>query len=191
MFRLFHKSRKHPIIRDEHGRSAKQQAFDLYNKGYRPSQISKEKLIPVPKETLFRYYEDWKKRSGVTSRSTFKKFMKENPEFSEKFVKSLADYFGVSTEDIILRMQRPWGITRLSKGELPDNRRYRIQSEVEDRLDAALGLIFIGEQFFHNNPEQVKQLAWDITTLRDNTRLVIQKTKGQVLIRKEKLQGIN
>ena len=113
--------------------------------------------------------------------------MKNNPEFSEKFIKDLADYFGVSTEDIILRMQKPWGITSLSKGELPDNRLYRIQSEVEDRLDAALRLLYLGEQAFHNTPEQVMQLAWEITTMKDNTILIIEKTEGQVTIIKERL----
>lgn len=189
--RIFHRRRKYPIIRDEHGRSARQQAFELFSKGHRPSQIYKEKLIPVSMKTLTKYFEDWKKRTRVVSRSRFRKFMKENPEFSEKFIKDLADYFGVSTEDIILRMHMPWGIARLSKGELADARLYRIRSAVEDRLDAALRLIYLGEQAFQNNPEQVKQLAWDIITLKDNTRLVIAKMNGQILVRKERFKGRN
>ena len=189
MPRIFHKSRKYPIIRDEYGRSLRHQAFDLFGEGYRPSRIFKEELIHAPMKTLLRYFEDWKKQRGKTSYSTLKRYLKESPEFSERYANTLANYFQVTPEDIILRWQRPWGIMQLAKGELPDNRLHRIQSGIEDRLEAALRLVYITEQLFHNSPKQLKELIWDIITLRNNTRLVIQKTKGQVLVRKERLQG--
>ena len=47
-------------------------------------------------------------------------------------------------EGIILRMQKPWGVMSLSKGELPDRRLYRIQSEIEDRL------IYLIENIYHS-----------------------------------------
>lgn len=187
MPRWFHKGRKYPIKYDELGRSARQQAFALFRKEYRPSQIFKEKLIPVPMKTLTRYFEDYKKGAGLISRSDFKKFLKNNPEYSEHLIEWFAEYLGVSTNDIILRMQKPWGIINFLKGELFDNRRFRLQSELEDRLGAALRLINFGEQAFHNSPKQVHELAWEISTLKDNTRLVIEKTKGQVTFKKESL----
>jgi len=185
---LWFKRRDYPIKRDEYGRSARRQAFDLFTEGYRPSQISKEDLVPVSVKTLFRYFEDWKKQKHRASRSLLRNLMKNNPEFTEKYVQMLADYFEVPPEDIMVRMQKPWGIEQLTRGELPDNRIVRLQSEKEIRLESALRLIYLAEQIFHNSPGQVKQLIWDIITLSNNTRLVIQKTKGQVLIRKEKLQ---
>ena len=105
------KSRKYPIKYDEYGRSARQQAFELFGEGYRPAQICEENLIPVPIKTLFRYFEDWKKQKHRTSLSILKKYMKERPEFSEQYIKMLADYYEVPPEDIIVRMQKPWGIT--------------------------------------------------------------------------------
>ena len=39
-----------------------------------------------------------KKRKGRVSNSTLKKYMKERPEFSEKYIKMLADYFEVSPQ---------------------------------------------------------------------------------------------
>ena len=117
--------------------------------------------------------------------------MKKNPEFTEKYVQMMADYFEVPPEDIIIVIQKPWGIEQLTRGELPDIKLARLQSEKEVRLEAALRLIYLAEQIFHNSPEQVKKLIWDIITLKNNTRLVIQKTEGQVLIRKERLQEIN
>ncbi len=55
MLKIFHKPREYPIIRDEYGRSARQQAFALFTEGYRPAQIFKENLVPVPINILFRY----------------------------------------------------------------------------------------------------------------------------------------
>lgn len=191
MFRIFHKSRKYPIIRDEYGRSTRRQAFDLFNEGYRPSQIFKENLIPVSMKTLFRYFEDWKKRKHKVSYSTLKRYLKGSPEFSEKYVKMLADYYGVSEEQIILRMQKPWGLSSLSKGELPDNRLYRIQSEIENRLEAALRLIYLAEKIYRNSPKQINQFIFEILALKDNTTMIISKVEGKIMIKKEKLQGIS
>jgi len=185
---LWFKRRDYPIKRDEYGRSLRQQAFDFFTKGYRPAQIFKGGLVPATSmKTLLRYFEDWKKKKHRTSRSILIKMMKSNPEFTEKYVQMMADYVEVPPEDILARIQRPWGIEQLTRGELPDKKLLRIQSEAENRLEAALRLIYLGEQIFHNSPEQVKQLIWDIITLKNDTRLVIQKTEGQVLIRKERL----
>ena len=52
---LWFKRRDYPIKRDEYGRSARQQAFALFTEGYRPAQIFKENLVPVPINILFRY----------------------------------------------------------------------------------------------------------------------------------------
>ena len=181
------KRRDFPIKKDEYGRSLRKQAFEFFNEGYRPAQVFKQNLVAASMKTLLRYFEDWKEQKGRVSYSMLKRYLQEGPEFSEKYVKILAKYFGVSEEEIILRMQKPWGITNLSKGELPDKRLYRIQGKIEGRLEAALRLIYLGEQVFKNSPEQVKQLIWDITTLRNNARLVIQKGGGQVVVKTEKL----
>lgn len=181
------KSRKYPIKYDEYGRSARQQAFELFDQKYRPAQIYREELLPVKRNTLYRYFEVWKKERYKVSHATFKKFMREHPEFTEDYIKTLADYFEVTPEFITIRMQKPWGIEQLTSAKLPDNKLARIQSEKEVRLEAALRLIYLGEQFFKNSPDQVKQLIYDIVTLKDNTRLVIQKGGGRVLVRKEKL----
>ncbi len=191
MFRIFHKSRKYPMKYDEYGCSARQQAFTLFTEEYRPAQIFKEGLVPVSMKTLLRYFEDWKKKKHRPSLSTLKKMIKHNPEFTEKYVQTLANHCRVPQEQIIIRMQKPWGILNLSKGLLPDDTLHLMQSEAEDRLEAALRLIYLGEKVFHNSPEQVKQLIWDIITLKNAIRLVIQKTEGQVLIKKERIQREN
>ena len=191
MLQIFYKSRKYPIIRDEYGRSARRQAFELFTEGYRPSQIFKENLIPVSVKTLFRYYEDWKKQKHRTSLPLIKKWLKENPEFSEKYIKMLADYFEVSPQDIVLRLQNPWGIMRLTKGELPDKKLERSRSEIEERLEGALRLMLFTEKIFRNPPRQIGRFIYEILTLPDNTAITISKAGGKIMIRKEKLQEIN
>ena len=89
--------------------------------------------------------------------------------------------------DIIARIQKPWGIEQLTRGELPDIKLARLQSEKEVRLEAALRLIYFAEQIFHNSPEQVHRLMNDIITLNDRTQLEIRKINGQVVVKKEKL----
>jgi len=75
---FWRKSRKYPIRRDEEGHSLRQQAFELFTEGNRPAQIFKNNLVPAPINTLFRYFEDWKKQKHRTSRSILKNIMREN-----------------------------------------------------------------------------------------------------------------
>lgn len=105
---LWFKWRDYPIKRDEYGRSARRQAFDLFSEGYRPAQIFKGGLVPAASmKTLLRYFEDWKKKKHRSSRSTLRKIMKNNPEFTDNYMQMMADYFEVSPEAILARMQRP------------------------------------------------------------------------------------
>ena len=180
------RSRKYPIIRDEDGQSSRQQAFQLFNEGYRPMQIFHMHILPVPRNTLLRYYEDWKKQNHKISDAQFKRYLKASPELSQEYVNMLAEYFGVPEEEIIVRMQKPWGISSLSKGELPDRRLFRIQSKVERRLELALRFIYLGEHVFKNNPKQIGDLINEALFLKNGTRLIIDKTDGQIVITKQK-----
>ena len=188
MLKIFHKSRKHPIIRDEQGRSARQQSFDLYEQGYRPSQIFEEKLIPVPMNTLLRYHEDWKKQTSEVPDSTLTEYLSGKLRLSRRDIMALADYFGVSEAQIILTTQKPLGLLSLLYSELPDNRLLRIRQEIEDRLEAALKLIYFTENFYQNSPEQINRFLGEILAIEDNTRLVISKVDGRIAIRKDKIQ---
>jgi len=86
--------------------------------------------------------------------------------------------FEVPPEDIMVKMQKPWGIEQLTRRELPDKKLARLQSEKEVRLEAALRLIYFGERLCRNSPEQNKRLLQEIVTLKDNTTLIISKLKG-------------
>lgn len=159
------KSRKYPIKRDEYGRSARQRAFELFKEGKRPAQIYKPELIPgIKKNTLYRYYEDWKKLEGGPSYATLKKLMKVSPEFTEGVVLSLSKNLGMTRQEVIRRMQRPWGLMRALKGAWPNYRLAEEQGRIESRLQKALELITIAERF-RDNPdklmEAIEELLFD------------------------------
>ena len=80
---------------------------------------------------------------------------------------------------------------RLTKGELPDRRLERSRSEKEERLEAALRLMFLTEKIFRNSPKQISRFIFEILALQDNTTISISKVKGQIMINKENLQEIS
>jgi len=53
------KKRKHPIKRDDRGRSARQRAFKAFKGGSTPAQVAT--MVPISVRTARRYYADWKK----------------------------------------------------------------------------------------------------------------------------------
>ena len=147
--------RKYPIKRDEYGRSGRKQAFALFKDGYRPAQIYKEEMIPVSKTTLFRYYEDWKKKRQLIPYPMLKKHIIRDPEINERTIAKLSKALEIKKEEVVERMQRPWGLMQLLKGEWPNNRLARIQSENEDRLDTALWLGLLFEQANNKKSREV------------------------------------
>ena len=174
------RSREFPIQRDEFGKSLRQRAFEAFDEGKRPLQVSRE--LHANKNTILRYFESWKKQNQRVSYSTYRKFFRENPEFSEQYITMLADYFEVPQEKIIRRMQQPWGLMDLSKGELPDKRLKRTQSETENRLEAALRLISLREHLYRNSPKEIKEILIRIVRLRDKTDLIISHVNGKIMI---------
>ena len=83
-----------------------------------------------------------------------------NPDSTEKYVKLLADYFEIQPEDIIIRLQKPWGIEQLARGELPDKKLARLQNEKEDCLEAALRLIFFDRENFPQFPKAYRPILF-------------------------------
>ena len=121
-----------PIKRNENGRSARQRAFDLFSEGYRPAQVCK--MLPISLRTACRYFEDHKKSRHRVSYSAIRKWMKGHPEFSEAVIDMLATSLEMSREEVIDRIQKPWGLLRAMKGEWPDYRLERQRTGLEERL---------------------------------------------------------
>ena len=145
--------RKYPIKKDENGHSARQRAFDLFWKGQRPSQACK--TIPISFRTACRYFEDFKKLYHRVPYSTIRRWMRESPEFSEKVIDVLAASLGMAPEEVIARMQKPWGLMEAMKGRWPDYNLERERTEIEERLLAALEIIKFADVFGQKDPQTV------------------------------------
>ncbi len=86
-----------------------------------------------------------------------RKWMRENPEFSEKVIAMLATSLEMSQEGVGVRMQKPWGLMEAMKGKWPDYGLERERSVIEDRLLAALEVVKFAEVFGHKDPRTVRE----------------------------------
>jgi len=143
--KLKKKSRKYPVKRDQYGRSARQRAFDAFDRGMRPAEVSQR--VGISPRTACRYFADWKKLPKNLDRRyrVAKAVHKGAHEFSEQTIKSLAGELGMSEEEAIERLQKPWGLKQLLMGKWPNYAREKRQSKHESRLQAALKLIRLYE----------------------------------------------
>ena len=183
---LIWKWRKYPIRRDERGRSLRQQAFELFDKKLRPSEIYKQQLLSAKLKTLLRYYEDWKKKGGHLSYRIIKNVMKSNPDFTEQLITALSEKLEMPVDEVIKRMQRPWGLKQALRGQLPDYGLEREQSDVEARLKGGLRFMRMA-RLFQNSPKELAELLLQITILKENTKLEITKQDRYLVCKKEEI----
>ena len=157
--RLFHKGRKYPIKRDIFGRTARQWVFHYFDEGMGPAEAAPK--AGVSTRTARRYRADWKKTPrGLQSRyEVVKRLMMTDLNFSQETIELIADNLGMSQEEVIERLQRPWGLKQLLMGRWPNYRRQEEQRKTEVRLEAALKLVLLFEQS-EMTPEKIG--AWSL-----------------------------
>ena len=143
--KLRKRSRKYPIKKDEHGRSARRRAFDAFDFGKRPGEVVR--MVGVSPRTAYRYFADWKKlpQNLELHYQTMKTVRKSNREFSKETVESLSAYLEMSEEEVNERLGKPWGLRQLLMGKWPNHCQEREQNEAELRLRAALHVINLME----------------------------------------------
>jgi len=138
------KSRIYPIKKDENGQSARKRAFNAFDNGSRPSEMVKD--LDISLRTACRYFEDWKKLPGdFKYRYETLKAIRNDTEFSDKIVETLANALGMTQKEVVERLHKPWGLKQLLMGEWPDYIRESKQSKEEMRLEAALKLTYYFE----------------------------------------------
>ena len=139
LFRL--KSRKYPIKKDAHGRSARHRAFKEFDKGKRPTEIIQVVEISLP--TAYRYFGDWKKQpENLNFRyKELQSRVKNDSEFSDRLVDKLVEYLGMHRKEVITRLSKPWSIKQYLLGKWPNPKKEKAQSAQESRLRAALDIV--------------------------------------------------
>jgi len=135
------KSRIYPIKKDERGWSARRRAFDAFNSGKRPADVTQQ--VDVSLKTACRYFADWKKlpkNLGIRYEAA-RRIVKQETELSEEVISLLSEHLGMARYDVIERLEKPWGIKQLILGKWTDYRQQQVYNRQEARLSAALYLV--------------------------------------------------
>jgi hypothetical protein len=156
----------------------------LFDKGYRPAQIYKQKMLPAKLKTLFRYFEDWKREGKRLSYQVIKQAMKAVPEFTDDVVKALSKKLKMPIEEVQRRLIRPWGLKQALLGEWPDYELRQKQKKVEARLMGGLHHMRIGE-LLGKSPEALAQLLLWILSMKEGSRLNLLKLPKKLSVMKE------
>jgi len=158
------KGRRYPIKKDASGLSGRKRAFALFSKGKRPSQITKE--IPISFRTACRYHADYRKLHHRVPYSTIRRWLRESPELSERVIILLATRLDMSRDEVVARMQKPWGLMEAMKGRWPDYFLDMQKTEIENRLIAALEIVNFADKVGHTDPQLVKKTLRQLMTGR-------------------------
>jgi len=87
-------------------------------------------------------------------------------------------------EEVMKRMEKPWGLLQALRGDWPDYGLEREQSDIERRLETALLFLRFAAEF-RNSTEQISELLVQISMMTENKKLEITKEDGDLIIKKE------
>ncbi len=154
---LFKKRRKYPIKRDEFGESARRRAFHAFDRDLTPAQVIRE--VDISPATARRYFADWKKHLPrlEVRYDLLKTLRKGHGEFSEETINKIGETLDMSVEEVLRRLERPWGLKQLLMGEWPDYAREARQSEAQSRLLATLEIVRVID-FWGLTPDRQREV---------------------------------
>jgi len=155
LIKLRKKSRKYPIKRDRYGKSARRRAFDAFDRGLKPAQVTDE--LDISPRTAYRYFADWKKQPTKLELSyqLAKAIHKCQPEVENEVIERLAVKLKLPKEKIVERLQKPWALKQLVRGKWsPEIEERRIAKSLA-RLDSALQFLNLYE-ILGVSPERIK-----------------------------------
>jgi hypothetical protein len=154
---LFKKRRKYHIKRNEFGKSARRCAFDAFDQGLRPAQVMRE--VDISLATARLYFADWQQHGpGFEPRYRFaKRLLKNHPKFSEDTIAVIGEALDMSVEEVIERLEKPWGLKQLLMGKWSDCAREARQGEAESRLRAGLDIVR-SDEFLGVTPKRQREI---------------------------------
>ncbi|MFC1870814.1 hypothetical protein ACFLYF_00190 [Chloroflexota bacterium] len=106
---------------------------------------------------MYRYFQDYRALHNKVPYSVIRRWIRESPEFSEKVITLVATSLDMTPDEVVVRMQKPWGLLQAMRGQWPDYRLERQQTEIETRLLAAFEVIKFADIFGQRDPEFVRE----------------------------------
>ena len=97
--RLSGKPKRGRAVRDKHGQSARQRAFDYFQQGLRPSQLPD---LGVAKTSIYRYYQSWKHRDKELGFRLAKRAIAADQDLKE----ALVQHLGVTEDELTAALRR-------------------------------------------------------------------------------------
>lgn len=115
LHKLFGGQRKYLVRRHELGDSARQRAFDAFDQGLRPAQAARE--VDISLRTACRYFYDWKRQSNkIAAKYDLAKDLLRRPDLREEIASILATESGMSVDQVLARLQKPWAVRQVVTG---------------------------------------------------------------------------
>jgi AraC-like DNA-binding protein len=143
--KLGSRHRKYPIKRDESGKSARCRTFQLFDQGLRPSAVAPR--VGISARTACRYFQDWKRQPSCLEvrYRVLRAALKNRRIPASDLVQSLAVILGITSEQILEKLEKPWAIRQLLSGQWLAMEERGISRRTLERLDAALDILRIYE----------------------------------------------
>jgi hypothetical protein len=133
--KIWRRHREYPIVKNEYGKSKRKQSFELFDDGLKPPQVIES--VDISLATARRYYADWKK---LPIKLDFKceqlKDLLNEEDIGKRTIQAIADYYGMSVEQVTERLNKPWGKKQLIAGKWPNYKQDKVkaaQRELEER----------------------------------------------------------
>jgi hypothetical protein len=138
---LTHQGRKHPIQKDEDGKSLRQRCFELFRQGRNVRETSE--ILYMKLATARRYYSEWNRCPPIfeATYKSLKAELKRKGEISSKIIGMLKEALNMPEWQIIGILSHPNGLKSLLKGKYIKIRKLEIYGKQEQRLAAALELV--------------------------------------------------
>jgi hypothetical protein len=133
------KSRRYPILLDEFGETLRKRCFELFEQGYRPSQVAD--VLDANLSTVQTYYRQWKKQGpGFEKFYNFVEplFRKGSSE-RDNTLAAIARLLQVSREELERVLERPHGLRCFLSGKL----RFPLNDEANRKTYMAIQLAML------------------------------------------------
>ena len=98
--------------------SLRQQAFLLYDFGYRPANL--RFFIEIRDDTAYRYFQQWKKSArwiAIKYKNARRSFRSLNRDEKRIIGQVLADELGCPVEKVLELMRKPWSLKHIITGK--------------------------------------------------------------------------